>query len=639
MWAQVGQVARFKLSLVNSLNSMKTVGILILLSSQCSANPHVPQETEVVLGGVRSNGEWSTLDPDPSLLVWDQVGDFKEGWLKVPLLHDYWVTDYEASPKVCLRVRLKPARVQPAKLGPILLHCGGPGSDARCAGLMGKWFELNSTYLVGEPLSDEYDYWSISQRGMDQLSSKPCPSTDGHGDALKVFPDARTCDGIRDLVRRSGWPEVLKRLDGNPDEAMAVIQEIQGGPNPMTFGNIYYNETYVTWLYRLLALQGNLCYNDPTFRLKSPMTDRTFNMFDFTGTSYLARDIEVFRRAIGAKKMSIYGISYGTKVGSVYATEFPDKVHRLVLDGNMGFDPDIRVFADWVGKSTEEVWTGLVASCDNSAMAGGPPESVCVAGPGVDSKFFNIFKKTDTDDDKKKAAQLFYFARQVIYTPGAPRAPALMQLIKDLSTDGSSLSYAPHYPSAMGTGTISAVLGMDLAGRFTEKAALEWWRRTKETQPIGITRSLLMAFSVGTWPGLPRPQPPVGHPSVAPLVIGNLYDGQTPYQNAQQMVHAFSSGRLITTQFYGHGMQGPDENYDVMQLVNRYEREVQQGKLPTYDDEVAKLLCVRVLLSYLKNGMGKIKNHVCSAAGPKQTWPGVKSAASTLPTQAALVYA
>ena len=45
-------------------------------------------------------------------------------------------------------------RLQPAKLGPILLHCGGPGSAADCAEMWGKWFELNSTYLVGNPLSD-----------------------------------------------------------------------------------------------------------------------------------------------------------------------------------------------------------------------------------------------------------------------------------------------------------------------------------------------------------------------------------------------------------------------------------------------------------------------------------------------------
>ncbi|MGW7514921.1 alpha/beta hydrolase [Streptomyces sp. NPDC054796] len=45
-----------------------------------------------------------------------------------------------------------------------------------------------------------------------------------------------------------------------------------------------------------------------------------------------ARDLDVVRAALGAKKLNFFGVSYGTYIGSVYATLFPSHVRRLVLD-------------------------------------------------------------------------------------------------------------------------------------------------------------------------------------------------------------------------------------------------------------------------------------------------------------------
>ncbi len=46
--------------------------------------------------------------------------------------------------------------------------------------------------------------------------------------------------------------------------------------------------------------------------------------------------IERVRIAFGDQKLSVYGISYGTKVMGLYATIFSDKVNLMVLDGNDG---------------------------------------------------------------------------------------------------------------------------------------------------------------------------------------------------------------------------------------------------------------------------------------------------------------
>ena len=60
-----------------------------------------------------------------------------------------------------------------------------------------------------------------------------------------------------------------------------------------------------------------------------------YNFLDYVGTWMLAQDLDVLRAAIGAPKLSIYGFSYGTGVGSAYASVNPTKVGKLILNGNL----------------------------------------------------------------------------------------------------------------------------------------------------------------------------------------------------------------------------------------------------------------------------------------------------------------
>ena len=56
------------------------------------------------------------------------------------------------------------------------------------------------------------------------------------------------------------------------------------------------------------------------------------------GTNASARDIDVIRRALGEEQISYFGFSYGSELGGVWATMFPDTVRAMVIDG--AADPD-----------------------------------------------------------------------------------------------------------------------------------------------------------------------------------------------------------------------------------------------------------------------------------------------------------
>jgi pimeloyl-ACP methyl ester carboxylesterase len=64
----------------------------------------------------------------------------------------------------------------------------------------------------------------------------------------------------------------------------------------------------------------------------------TGSVLPFVGTNNSARDIDTIRRALGEETISFFGLSYGSELGTVWATLFPTTVRALVIDGAV--DPD-----------------------------------------------------------------------------------------------------------------------------------------------------------------------------------------------------------------------------------------------------------------------------------------------------------
>lgn len=76
-------------------------------------------------------------------------------------------------------------------------------------------------------------------------------------------------------------------------------------------------------------------------------------------------DMESIRKALGQEQINYYGFSYGTYLGQVYGTLFPDRFRRVVMDGvvdartiwyeanlnqDVAFERTIQAFFDWVAK-------------------------------------------------------------------------------------------------------------------------------------------------------------------------------------------------------------------------------------------------------------------------------------------------
>ena len=83
-------------------------------------------------------------------------------------------------------------------------------------------------------------------------------------------------------------------------------------------------------------------------------------------TADAAKDLDTIRKALGAKQINFYGFSYGTYLGQVYATLFPQNLRRAVFDGvvdhrgvwyqgnldqDVAFQKAIEVYFDWIAKN------------------------------------------------------------------------------------------------------------------------------------------------------------------------------------------------------------------------------------------------------------------------------------------------
>ena len=58
-------------------------------------------------------------------------------------------------------------------------------------------------------------------------------------------------------------------------------------------------------------------------------------LLPYLTTVNTARDLDQIRKAFGVQKINYYAFSYGTYLGQVYGTLFPDRVRRMVLDSTV----------------------------------------------------------------------------------------------------------------------------------------------------------------------------------------------------------------------------------------------------------------------------------------------------------------
>lgn len=129
-------------------------------------------------------------------------------------------------------------------------------------------------------------------------------------------------------------------LIGFAPRGMAPSTAVDCGLDPADLG--------MTRLLPWPAPDGSVAENMATARRTAEACARNGGeLIRHISTANEARDLDRVRAALGERKISAWGVSYGTYVGAVYSQLFPHRTDRIVLDSNDDPDPT-RVTRGWL---------------------------------------------------------------------------------------------------------------------------------------------------------------------------------------------------------------------------------------------------------------------------------------------------
>jgi pimeloyl-ACP methyl ester carboxylesterase len=299
------------------------------------------------------------------------------------------------------------------------------------------------------------------------------------------------------------------------------------------------------------------------------------SLIDHDTTADVARDMNLLREAVHAKKLNYVGLSYGTGLGAVYANLFPRRVGHMILDGNL--DPvswtsggrlpsGLRRGADLATAGTMRSFLSLCGKVKTSecAFSAGTPAA-------TRAKWQTLLRRL-LAHPVKVGTQTFSYADAVTSVPLGTvsewRAGAiLLQLIWAASAGDHDARATAGALTAMRTASTTpdvyagveqsyAVLCADSAdprqpGAYQAAARLAYAR----SGPWG----LYWAWSeevCARWPaaaGRDRYTGPWNRPTASTiLVVGLTGDPVTSYADSVAMAHDLARARLLTVHGYGH---------------------------------------------------------------------------------------
>ncbi|KAH7103123.1 TAP-like protein-domain-containing protein [Auriculariales sp. MPI-PUGE-AT-0066] len=463
---------------------------------------------------------WDQITPSEKL-EWHPCGDpFLCARFAVPL--DY--TKPESTDKAAIALIRYPSKYKqddPNWRGPVLYNPGGPGdSGVKFVHRLGEFFST----IVGE----EFDHIGFDPRGV--------------GFTLPQVG-----------VLQNGSPEQLLWTVGRPQAVSASDDTLARN----------YNQYQI--LGDLAAKRAN-----ETARVVS--------------TAFVARDMLKITEAFGREKLQYWGLSYGTFLGVTFASMFPDKVERLLIDAVV--DADDYIAGKWMNnivdadKSLKLSYAACVAST-KCALHEDSIEKVSARIDALVAKLRNlplvVMDEAGSSYGTIDASQVRAGILNMLYSPYG-RTAAYLEMFALLETGDGAAVYQALYANASTPSQFTCPAGNESApvDPFSPPEALPEMLPAiacGDAHPVKTTFEQLKGiFAVmsnksslaDTW-WLPVPctgwkltaaeayrGPWTGNTSHPLLVIGNTADPVTSLWAAKKMAKGYKDAVVLTQDSGGH---------------------------------------------------------------------------------------
>jgi pimeloyl-ACP methyl ester carboxylesterase len=300
----------------------------------------------------------------------------------------------------------------------------------------------------------------------------------------------------------------------------------------------------------------------------------------FYGTTDHAADLDAVRAALGFDKITLFGVSYGTKLALAYASAYPTHVARIVLDSVLppsGPDPfSANVARAIPAKVAEYCSTGACRAATSSVAADLAAVANRLAAKPVRGDVLQLSGKAkretldgagvlstvvDSDLNPALAAEL----PAAVHAARVGNVKPLMRLV-DLDTNGSQTSAVD-----LSDGLFAATVCRD--GPFP------WPAGSSPADRAGLLSQAIAALPAGSfgpfgsyvaklgnaefcddWPA-PTGDPSIDskpYPNVPLLALSGGYDMRTPTDGSQSVVAQFPQGHLVVVPGIGHSVVTAD---------------------------------------------------------------------------------
>ncbi|MGW7364342.1 alpha/beta hydrolase [Streptomyces sp. NPDC054841] len=282
-----------------------------------------------------------------------------------------------------------------------------------------------------------------------------------------------------------------------------------------------------------------------------------------------ARDIDRIREALGERRLSAWGVSYGTYAGAVYAQMFPHRTDRWVLDSNDDPDPK-RVARTWLANYA----TGVEdAFPDFATWAADPgnPDRLAEHADDIRPMFLALAARLDrsplpwpgANPEQLNGNVLRQALLESLYSKG--RFPALARLIS-AARDGDPLPAPPVLPDEVMQNTAAVSAATICNDVDWQAASVPAYRRdvAKSRKSHPLTAGMpVNVMPCAFWQDRPRERPttitPHGPSNI--LMIQNERDPSTPLAGALKLREAFGDrARMVTVDSVGHGVYRANGN-------------------------------------------------------------------------------
>jgi pimeloyl-ACP methyl ester carboxylesterase len=282
-------------------------------------------------------------------------------------------------------------------------------------------------------------------------------------------------------------------------------------------------------------------------------------------TADTARDLNLLRQALGQPRLDYLGLSYGTFLGATYANLFPNRVGRMVLDGNAS--PKALAYSLSLGVATAAAseFDAFLRLCGQQntqacAFSAGNPTATKAKW---DALLAHVKRAPIT-----VGSTTYTYAAVVNLVAGSgalDSVTAWPALAEDLQQGWLASSQPASARSAIAQAAVTrtqrysgneqtlAILCADSASPPADAYPHLQRRLLRSGGPVGLP-DLWADEPCATWPvhAVDAYHGPWNAPTNPILVINNTNDSATPLQNALAMTHDLADARLLVVKGYGH---------------------------------------------------------------------------------------